>query len=123
MALEVAKELEARGCSVAVINPRCVKPLDGDTISFFARSADVVVTMEDHVLSGGFGSAVLEDLSARGLQVPVVRIGWPDAFVDHGKPDALRAKAGISVAAAVEKSLPYLQKAKPATKSAPKVVA
>jgi 1-deoxy-D-xylulose-5-phosphate synthase len=51
-----------------------------------------------------------------------VRIGWPDAFVDHGKPDALRAKSGISVAATVEKALPYL-KAKPAAKTAPKVVA
>jgi len=123
MAEDVAKELEAKGFSTAVINPRSVKPLDIDTISFFARSADVVITMEDHVLAGGFGSAVLEELSNVGIQVPVVRIGWPDAFVDHGKPDALRVKAGISVAATVEKALPYLQKAKPAAKTAPKVVA
>src|SRR6201999_499616 len=108
MAQEVAKQLEAQGYSVAVINPRSVKPLDIETISFFARSADVVVTMEDHVLAGGFGSAVLEELANVGIQVPVVRIGWPDAFVDHGKPDALRTKAGISVAATVEKALPYL---------------
>jgi len=121
MALEVAKELEAKGFSAAVINPRSVKPLDGDTISFFARSADVVVTMEDHVLAGGFGSAVLEELANRGLQTPVVRIGWPDNFVEHGKPDALRVKYGISVAAAVEKALPYLKKAKP--KAAAQVVA
>ena len=99
-----------KGFSTAVINPRSVKPLDGDTISFFARSADVVVTMEDHVLAGGFGSAVLEELANRGLQTPVVRIGWPDAFIEHGKPDALRAKYGISVAATVEKTLPYLKK-------------
>ncbi|HEX4139831.1 MAG TPA: 1-deoxy-D-xylulose-5-phosphate synthase [Candidatus Methylacidiphilales bacterium] len=123
MAQDVAKELEAKGYSTAVINPRSVKPLDIDTISFFARSADVVITMEDHVLAGGFGSAVLEELATAGIQVPVVRIGWPDAFVDHGKPDALRAKSGISVAATVEKALPYLQKAKPAAKTAPKVVA
>jgi len=123
MASDVAKELEAKGYSTAVINPRSVKPLDIDTISFFARSADVVITMEDHVLAGGFGSAVLEELANLGIQVPVVRIGWPDAFVDHGKPDALRAKAGISVAATVEKALPYLQKAKPAAKTAPQVVA
>jgi 1-deoxy-D-xylulose-5-phosphate synthase len=121
MALEVAKELEAKGYSTAVINPRSVKPLDVDTISFFARSADVVVTMEDHVLAGGFGSAVLEELATLGLQVPVVRIGWPDAFVDHGKPDALRAKSGISVANTVEKTLPYLKKA--AAKTDAKVVA
>jgi 1-deoxy-D-xylulose-5-phosphate synthase len=123
MAEDVAKELEAKGYSTAVINPRSVKPLDIDTIAFFARSADVVITMEDHVLAGGFGSAVLEELANVGIQVPVVRVGWPDAFVDHGKVDALRTKAGISVAATVEKALPYLQKAKPAAKTAPKVVA
>jgi 1-deoxy-D-xylulose-5-phosphate synthase len=115
MAMEAAKQLEAQGYSVAVINPRSVKPLDGDTIAFFARAADVVVTLEDHVLAGGFGSAVMEDLSARGVVVPVVRIGWPDAFVDHGKPEALRERYGISVKATVEKTLPYLKqpKAKP----------
>jgi 1-deoxy-D-xylulose-5-phosphate synthase len=114
MALEVARELEARGFSTAVMNTRTVKPLDGQMIEFFARSADVVVTMEDHVLTGGFGSAVLEELQTRGLQTPVVRIGWPDSFIEHGKPDALRTKYGISVAATLEKTLPYLKKARPA---------
>jgi 1-deoxy-D-xylulose-5-phosphate synthase len=123
MAMEAAKQLEAQGYSVAVINPRSVKPLDGDTISFFARSAEVVVTLEDHVLAGGFGSAVMEELSNRDIQVPVVRIGWPDAFIEHGKPDALREKYGISVANTVAKALPYLQKAAAKTKSATSVVA
>jgi 1-deoxy-D-xylulose-5-phosphate synthase len=121
MAMEAAKQLEAQGYSVAVINPRSVKPLDGDTISFFARSAEVVVTLEDHVLAGGFGSAVMEELANRDIQVPIVRIGWPDHFVDHGKPDALREKDGISVANTVAKALPYLQKAK--AKGAAAVVA
>ena len=83
-----------------------------DTISFFARSAEVVVTLEDHVLAGGFGSAVMEELAGRDIQVPIVRIGWPDGFIEHGKPDALREKYGISVKATVERTLPYLQKAK-----------
>src|SRR5271163_3238375 len=117
MAMQVAQELEARGFSTAVINPRSVKPLDGDTISFFARSADVVVTMEDHVLAGGFGSAVLEELTNRGLHTPVVRIGWPDAFIEHGKPDALRTKYGISVAATVERTLPFLKPVKASKKA------
>jgi 1-deoxy-D-xylulose-5-phosphate synthase len=121
LAVEAANQLEAQGYSVAVVNPRTVKPLDGDTISFFARSAEVVVTMEDHVLAGGFGSAVLEELSNRGLQTPVIRIGWPDGFIEHGKPDALREKYGISVKAVVERTLPFLQKAK--AKSSPTAVA
>jgi 1-deoxy-D-xylulose-5-phosphate synthase len=121
MAMQAAQQLEAQGYSVAVVNPRSVKPLDIDTISFFARSAEVVVTLEDHVLAGGFGSEVLEQLSNRGLQTPVVRIGWPDAFIEHGKPDALREKYGISVKAVVERTLPFLQKAK--AKSAANAVA
>jgi 1-deoxy-D-xylulose-5-phosphate synthase len=123
MAMEAAKQLEAQGYSVAVINPRSVKPLDGDTISFFARSAEVVVTLEDHVLAGGFGSAVMEELANRDIQVPIVRIGWPDHFVDHGKPDALREKDGISVANTVARALPYLQKAAAKTKAGTSVVA
>jgi 1-deoxy-D-xylulose-5-phosphate synthase len=79
--------------------------------------------MEDHVLAGGFGSAVLEELANRRLQTPVVRIGWPDAFIEHGKPDALRTKYGISVAATIEKTLPYLKKTQPAAKTTAQVVA
>jgi 1-deoxy-D-xylulose-5-phosphate synthase len=62
---------------------------------------------------GGFGSAVLEALNELGLHTPVVRIGWPDRFIEHGKVEALRAKHGISVEAALEKLEPLL---KPITK-------
>ncbi len=112
MAMQAAEKLEAQGYASVVVNPRSVKPLDGDLIEFFARSVDVVVTLEDHVLAGGFGSAVLEELQNRGVTVPMVRIGWPDAFIDHGKPDALRAKHGITVEATVEKTVAILQKKK-----------
>jgi 1-deoxy-D-xylulose-5-phosphate synthase len=53
-------KLEAQGISAAVINARFVKPIDKEMLEFFARSVDVVLTLEDHVLHGGFGSAVLE---------------------------------------------------------------
>jgi 1-deoxy-D-xylulose-5-phosphate synthase len=101
MALEAAERLEAQGVSTAVVNARFIKPLDTGTLEFFARSADVVCTMEDHVLMNGFGSGVLEALNDLGLQRPVVRIGWPDQFIEHGKVDILREKAGISVEATV----------------------
>jgi 1-deoxy-D-xylulose-5-phosphate synthase len=58
---------------------------------------------------GGFGSAVVEYLSTRNLKVPIVRIGWPDAFIEHGKIDQLRAKYGLSVEAALEQSRPFLK--------------
>jgi 1-deoxy-D-xylulose-5-phosphate synthase len=109
LAQQLAAELKQRGFSAAVINPRYVKPLDRDLLSGYARRVSAVVTLEDHVLMGGFGSAVLEALSEMQIEVPVVRIGWPDRFIEHGKVEPLRAKYGISVEAALEKLAPYLQ--------------
>jgi 1-deoxy-D-xylulose-5-phosphate synthase len=94
---EIAAKLEGMGVSSAVINARFTKPVDVAMLEFYARTVDVIVTLEDHVLKGGFGSAVLEELNNLGLSTPVIRIGWPDQFIEHGKPDSLRAKYGISV--------------------------
>src|ERR1700734_4087246 len=109
LAQQLAAELRQQGVSAAVINPRFVKPLDRDLIADYARRVGVIVTLADHVLMGGFGSAVLEALSEMQIEVPVVRVGWPDRFIEHGKVDQLRAKYGISVEAAMEKLAPYLQ--------------
>ena len=109
MAVEMADQLEAEGVSAAVINPRFVKPLDRDMIANYARRVGLIVTFEDHVLMGGFGSAVLEALNELEIDVPVVRIGWPDQFIEHGKPDALRQKYGLSVEAALQQARPILQ--------------
>src|SRR6202166_3536818 len=109
LAQQLAAELRQQGVSAAVINPRFVKPLDRDVLAEYARRAGVIVTFEDHVLMGGFGSAVLEALSDMQIEASVVRIGWPDRFIEHGKVDQLRAKYGISVEAALEKLAPYLQ--------------
>ncbi|HST10616.1 MAG TPA: 1-deoxy-D-xylulose-5-phosphate synthase [Terriglobales bacterium] len=108
MAQEVASKLEGEGVSAAVINARFAKPVDAAMLDFYGHSVDAIVTMEDHVLEGGFGSAVLERLSGLGLATPVVRIGWPDQFIEHGKPDALRSKYGISVEATLQKLRPLL---------------
>jgi len=108
MGEEIARKLESEGCPAAVINARFTKPIDVEMLEFFARSVDVIVTLEDHILRGGFGSAVLEELSNLGISTPVVRIGWPDQFIEHGKIDALRAKYGVSVEAALEKLRPFL---------------
>ena len=112
MAQELATALEQEGRSAAVINPRFVKPLDRDLLARYAKKVHAFVTFEDHVLMGGFGSAVLEALNEMGYHIPVVRIGWPDRFIEHGKVEALRAKHGISVEAALEKLEPIL-KSKP----------
>jgi len=115
MAKEIAGKLEGEGYSAAVINARFTKPIDVEMLEFYARSVDVILTLEDHVLKGGFGSAVLEELNNLGLDTPVMRIGWPDQFIEHGKPESLRAKYGISVEAALEKLLARLEAAEHAT--------
>jgi 1-deoxy-D-xylulose-5-phosphate synthase len=113
MAQETAATLEAQGISTAVINPRWIKPLDTGTIEFFARGADVVCTFEDHVLHNGFGCSVIEHLNDAGIKTPVVRIGWPDQFIEHGAVDILRKKHGLTAEAAVEKILAVLAEKKP----------
>ncbi|MEP6602723.1 MAG: 1-deoxy-D-xylulose-5-phosphate synthase [Spartobacteria bacterium] len=110
MGQEAAKMLEAQGISVALINPRWIKPIDTGTLEFFARSVDVVCTLEDHVLHNGFGCAVMEHLYSQGIHTPVVRIGWPDQFVEHGTIPILRKKHGLTAEALVEKVLPILGK-------------
>ncbi len=108
MAQELAARLEREGFSAAVINPRFVKPLDRETIELYSRRVAAFVTFEDHVKMGGFGSSVVEALDEMGVSVPVVRIGWPDNFIEHGKVDALRAKYGITVDEAQAQVLPLL---------------
>ena len=100
--------IERDGYSAAVINPRFVKPLDREMLELYARRVTAFVTFEDHVKMGGFGSAVVETLKELGCEVPVVRIGWPDQFIEHGKVDDLRAKYGLSVDSALAQVLPLL---------------
>ena len=107
-AVRLAAMLEREGFSAAVVNPRFAKPIDRACVAEYARCCGLLVTLEDHVLAGGFGSAVLETLSELELDVPVVRVGWPDQFIEHGKLEALRAKYGLTAEAALVKAQPYL---------------
>ena len=109
VAEEAAKLLEAEGISVALINPRWIKPLDTGTLEFFGRSVDVICTFEDHVLHNGFGCAVMEHLTENRILTPVVRIGWPDQFIEHGTIPILRKKHGLTAEAAVEKIKPFIK--------------
>jgi 1-deoxy-D-xylulose-5-phosphate synthase len=97
LAKETAVLLAAHGYDCAVINPRFTKPIDGALHSFFGQTADVVVTLEDHVLMGGYGSSVLEHFADERITTPVVRIGWPDQFVEHASSVGyLREKHGLT---------------------------
>ena len=104
MGLKAGEELAAEGFDVAVINPRFIKPLDAGMMEFFARAADVIVTLEDHVVMGGYGSAVLELLNEKRIATPVIHIGWPDQFIEHATTvEELRNKYGLTVANTVAK--------------------
>ena len=110
VAQQAAEKLEAElGFTPTVINARFVKPLDKETILPYAENSELLVTLEEHILEGGFGSAVLELLNQNGLDSShVVRIGIGDEFVPHGKTDLLKQLAGLdadSVAAKVKEKL------------------
>jgi 1-deoxy-D-xylulose-5-phosphate synthase len=98
IARKAAAQLAAEGFDCAVINPRFTKPMDGPAHETYGHEADLVVTLEDHVLMGGYGSAVLELFSDKNVTTPVIRIGWPDQFIEHATTqDELRRKYGLSV--------------------------
>jgi 1-deoxy-D-xylulose-5-phosphate synthase len=107
-ALRLAELLKAEGFTAAVINPRFAKPIDKECVAEFGHRCGLMITLEDHVLAGGFGSAVLEAMNELEMQVPTVRVGWPDQFIEHGKMEDLRQKYGLTAAAALEKARPYL---------------
>ena len=80
---EAADLLKTAGINCAVINARFVKPLDRDTIIAWARRVPHLITVEDHVLTGGFGSAVLELLAEVGVRSgQITRLGYPDQFIE-----------------------------------------
>ena len=97
-ALALAGRLAAENnIEAGVVNARFVKPLDTELLLGHAAKVPLIVTMEEHVLAGGFGSAVMEALQQAGVTTRVERIGWPDAFVGHGTDAAtLRAAHGLS---------------------------
>jgi 1-deoxy-D-xylulose-5-phosphate synthase len=108
VAVEAAEILARRGVEVAVVNCRFVKPMDEEMLVSLARRLGRLVTLEDNVLHGGFGSGVLEVLAERGLEVPVRRFGLPDAFVTHGSREELFRMLGLdapAVAAALALTL------------------
>jgi 1-deoxy-D-xylulose-5-phosphate synthase len=98
-ALQAAERLDA-----TVANMRFVKPLDVALVTELARSHDAIVTVEEGSAMGGAGSAVMEALNEAGIEVPVLALGLPDEFVEHGDPAKLLAQCGLD-AAGIEQSV------------------
>ena len=94
-ALAAADALGSLGISAAVVDARFVKPLDSALFCGLAQRLGLVVTVEDHALAGGFGSALLELFADQAPGTRVVRLGLPDRFLDHAEQDAQWRDAGI----------------------------
>ena len=92
-AIKLAESLGKLGIQTGVVNARFAKPIDIELLLKSAKISKLIVTMEAHVISGGFGSAILESLQGKGEQIPVEQIGWPDKFIDHGSSVAQLRKA------------------------------
>jgi len=101
-AIEAGKQLATQNISATVVNSRFVKPLDAELVTRLAREIPVILTVEENVVQGGFGSAVLECLADAGITTcRVVRLGIPDTFVEHGSQKILRSNYGIDAPAIV----------------------
>ncbi|HVD41319.1 MAG TPA: 1-deoxy-D-xylulose-5-phosphate synthase [Solirubrobacterales bacterium] len=119
VAREAAEILEKHGLKPTVADARFAKPIDTNLTERLAREHELVVTIEENVLPGGFGSAVLEHLEdafaeALGERARVLRVGLPDSYVTHGKPALLRAEVGLTGESVADRVLSSLPSAQPA---------
>jgi 1-deoxy-D-xylulose-5-phosphate synthase len=95
--LEAADLLAEGGIDVTVVDARFAKPLDAELLATLAADHELLVTVEEGVLAGGFGSAVWECLNDNGAPLPrILRVGLPDRYVTHGKPALLHAEVGFT---------------------------
>ncbi|ADY72668.1 1-deoxy-D-xylulose-5-phosphate synthase [Desulfurobacterium thermolithotrophum DSM 11699] len=108
-ALDAAKELEKLGISVTVVNARYVKPLDEVLLRELAKEYELILTVEENTVKGGFGSTVDEFL-APWYQGKLVNIGLPDEFIEHGDQNLLRRLAGIDKEGIKKKVMEFLKK-------------
>jgi len=108
---QLAASLSEHGIQAGVVNARFVKPLDTERLAESAQATRLIVTMEDHAITGGLGTAVMEALQEACLQrCPVQRIGWPDSFIEHGSSiNKLREENGLSPASILERVLKKYQ--------------
>lgn len=108
-AAKVRSILAEQGISCAHVNARFISPLDSACILQQAAATRLIVTLEDHVIAGGFGSAVMELLNEHAAATPVLRIGWPNQFIEHGSEAQLRSKYGLTPEAIANRILNHLR--------------
>ena len=100
--LLAAAQTAAQSLGATLIDMRFVKPLDEQAIIDACSAHDLIVTLEENVISGGAGSGVAEFIHQQGLIVDVLNLGLPDTFIDHGKPEDLLAQCGLNAEGILE---------------------
>jgi 1-deoxy-D-xylulose-5-phosphate synthase len=108
-ALAAAEGLRKLGIDAAVINPRFIKPLDNELISTWAQKTGRVVTIEDNVKKGGFGSAILQLLAEVHLNIPVRTLGYGNTFIEHAPQSVLWKNNGLDVSGIIKGTLEVLK--------------
>lgn len=109
-AREAAETLAADGLDFSVVNVRFIKPLDRDAIISLARATGTLITVEENAVQGGFGTAVLELLEEEGIEgVKVLRLGYPDLYVEQGEQPELRAKFGLDAPGITERVRAFMR--------------
>ena len=116
-ALKAAQDLAPLGISAAVVNARFVKPLDGELLGGLLTRVQRLITVEDHAVAGGFGSALVEFIADQGITgVEIKRLGVPDQFIPHGTQDELRKICGFDKDAIAQAALQLVRRAKKKSK-------
>ncbi|WP_028950080.1 1-deoxy-D-xylulose-5-phosphate synthase [Sulfurihydrogenibium subterraneum] len=117
-ALEVKKNLKLKGFNPTVINARFIKPMDEELLKRILKTHEFIITMEDGVLNGGFGSAIAEYILDKSFSNKLLRFGIPDRFIEHGKVEILEKDLGLDVSSMTERISEFIVKKQPALNTA-----
>ncbi len=107
---KTASILKDKGIDCGVVNAMFIKPLDDEGLRASSERTSLIVTMEDNVVTGGFGQAVSACLAEKDIKTPVRVMGWPDAFIEHGSVDQLRKRYGLDPDSAAERICDLIEK-------------
>ena len=107
---EVCEKLKGKGINAGAVNVRHIKPIDMETLKESAARTKLIVTLEDNVISGGFGQSLMAALAETGSDTRVVTAGWPDAFIEHGSCSELKKKYGLDADSLTERICDLIEK-------------
>ena len=107
--VEISEKAKAAGIDIGVVNARFAKPLDEAALYASADRTRLIITIEDNVLTAGFGQSVLAALNKYGSRTPVMMFGWPDKFIEHGTCEELEKAYGLDAETLTERICRYFE--------------